>query len=539
MSVADQRWRPLLAASMERRPLVVGQRLRRADQLRHRRAVQVEQRLFVHPEARTTLQRFQGGDLERRRSLYTVVVVYFSKPLLRARSAPRSSSGTSRKTRRPPCVAAYCPTVFEELLGDAGLTAGRQQMLHVPDQAAAAGSRDDQAVDAALRRETQIRSHAIPRVCQKAVRSARWPASGWTRGQVWRSALRCPSRRKNMATPTRSGRRSTRIIGESSRSTGLPQIVQDGTRPGACSPLREWAPAGMAPIIGGVTQLETRLAARSALNGRPSRRPPIRDPLLAAGAVLRAAVLDRAPAAGPPRPRRPTSGGAKAFFPLVGLFLGAALAIVDQALSRTSAPLVRDVLLVAGAGDPDRAAPPGRRRRHLRRPLRGRTARARLEIMRDPRAGRTASWRSCCCSPSRSRRSAACRRRCAPALILAPCLGRWGIVLATYSSPTPGPKGWARLQGVDPAGTSWSPGAIALGAAGLVGVLAAGLDRRARWPSCSLSQWVAGRLGGLSGDVYGAICEITETGVLVIFGVQVGACCDDGPGQRSGGPPHG
>ena len=34
-------------------------------------------------------------------------------------------------------------------------------------------------------------------------------------------------------------------------------------------------------------------------------------------------------------------------------------------------------------------------------------------------------------------------------------------------------------------------------------------------------QWVAGRLGGLSGDIYGAICEIVETGALVTLGLQV------------------
>jgi cobalamin synthase len=33
---------------------------------------------------------------------------------------------------------------------------------------------------------------------------------------------------------------------------------------------------------------------------------------------------------------------------------------------------------------------------------------------------------------------------------------------------------------------------------------------------------MAGRLGGLSGDSYGAVCELTEAGVLVALGLQIG-----------------
>ena len=79
-------------------------------------------------------------------------------------------------------------------------------------------------------------------------------------------------------------------------------------------------------------------------------------------------------------------------------------------------------------------------------------------------------------------------------------------------------------------------GAIALGAAGWLG----GVVGVVAWTAGSLAvlfagQWIAGRLGGLSGDIYGAICEITETGVLVLFGIQAvepARMNDSRPGDR-------
>jgi adenosylcobinamide-GDP ribazoletransferase len=38
-----------------------------------------------------------------------------------------------------------------------------------------------------------------------------------------------------------------------------------------------------------------------------------------------------------------------------------------------------------------------------------------------------------------------------------------------------------------------------------------------------VARWMAGRLDGLTGDAYGAICELTETGVLVALGLRMGS----------------
>jgi adenosylcobinamide-GDP ribazoletransferase len=222
-------------------------------------------------------------------------------------------------------------------------------------------------------------------------------------------------------------------------------------------------------------------------------------------------------------PRSADLGRSEAFFPLAGLFLGAALAIVDQILTPYVAPLVRDVALVTllailtGALHLDGVVDT------FDGLFTGATPERRLEIMRDPRAGsygvvavvlvvalKIAALGSL---PPAMR---------TPALILAPCLGRWGIVLATGAFAYARPEGMGRdfkdsirLTHVVVAG------AIALGAAGGLG----GAPGLLAWTAGSLvvlfaGQWVAGRLGGLSGDIYGAICEMTETGVLVLFGVQ-------------------
>lgn len=225
-------------------------------------------------------------------------------------------------------------------------------------------------------------------------------------------------------------------------------------------------------------------------------------------------------------PRPDDLGRSEAFFPLVGLLLGVSLAVIDHGISPFLAPIVRDIVLVTVLAVLTGAL-------HLDGVVdtfdglfTGKTPERRLEIMRDPRAGsygvvalvlliglKVAALGSL---PPMLR---------TPALILAPCLGRWSIVLATGTFAYARPEGMGRTfkESIRLAHVMLAGSIALVAAAGLVGATGILI-----WTASSLSvllagQWVAGRLGGLSGDTYGAICELTETGVLVILGAQVGS----------------
>jgi adenosylcobinamide-GDP ribazoletransferase len=146
----------------------------------------------------------------------------------------------------------------------------------------------------------------------------------------------------------------------------------------------------------------------------------------------------------------------------------------------------------------------------------GNTPEKRLEIMRDERVGAFAleggflllliKFTSILALVGEER-----------SLILAPMLGRWGITLAIISFP------YAREQGLGREmkdHVSWVQ--VLLGAVvaipvawflgGWDGLIAAGVVGVIVWGG---SLFVLNRLPGLTGDIYGALCEVGEVGVLL------------------------
>jgi adenosylcobinamide-GDP ribazoletransferase len=144
------------------------------------------------------------------------------------------------------------------------------------------------------------------------------------------------------------------------------------------------------------------------------------------------------------------------------------------------------------------------------------TPERRLEIMKDPRVGAYAvvgltllllgKW--------------VALREVAPLLLLLPpVMGRWALTLAAYGFP------YARSSGT---GAYFRDG---LGGAQVVTAtaLAAALALAYGWPVMLVAlvapitvliagRWAASRLGGgLTGDVYGALCELTEFICLVVL----------------------
>ncbi len=107
-------------------------------------------------------------------------------------------------------------------------------------------------------------------------------------------------------------------------------------------------------------------------------------------------------------------------------------------------------------------------------------------------------------------------------LILFPLVSRWGVVLLAYLSPYARPEGGlgeamvAGARGHLLAGATASALGFAFLALDLKGVALLGLAALATW---LLSLYFRQKLGGVTGDVLGAVCELLE--VLVLAGCLV------------------
>ena len=241
-----------------------------------------------------------------------------------------------------------------------------------------------------------------------------------------------------------------------------------------------------------------------------------------------------------PRNLAKNLAAARAWFPLVGLLLGSLLAGADLLLQQ-AIPLLSE-----SPAPPDRQFPPLlaaslltaalvllTRALHLDgfmdtcdALLGGFERRRRLEILRDPHVGAFAvvgltsllflKVTALAALPQASRISV---------LLLFPCLSRWGMLLAMELFP------YIRREGL---GTAFfgnrgrwpliSGLCLALAASiGLAGVTGALLFALASAVSGAIGHWAARALGGLTGDIYGAVNETAEASVLVVAAILTAA----------------
>jgi len=241
-----------------------------------------------------------------------------------------------------------------------------------------------------------------------------------------------------------------------------------------------------------------------------------------------------------PRNAAEDFGAARFWFPVVGLFLGAVLAGTDLLLQATFP------LLSAGSTPLDRPFPPLlagalltatlallTRALHLDGfmdtcdALLGAFERQRrLEILRDSHAGAFAvvgltsllllKVTALATLPQMNRQAV---------LLLFPCLSRWGMLLAMELFPYVRRKGlgteffrersrWPLIGGLCLALSA------AVGLAGTTGVLLLALASAVSWV---VGYWAARALGGLTGDIYGAVNETVEASVLVLAAVIAAA----------------
>jgi adenosylcobinamide-GDP ribazoletransferase len=228
----------------------------------------------------------------------------------------------------------------------------------------------------------------------------------------------------------------------------------------------------------------------------------------------------------PPLVRRPLTpeelGRSVGWFPVVGLLLGGLLAGLDWGLARvfpsgvTAALLLTAWVLCTGA-------------LHLDGFLDscdglfgGPTPEARLRIMRDERAGAFAVIGGILLLLLKYAALAGNADRLA-ALIVAPVVGRWGMAVAVVAFPYGRAEGLGRAM-KDHAGRAQVALASAVALAVVVGVAVVAGDARAvmALPLAGALTWGAARLvlrrlPGLTGDIYGALCELLEVMGLLVF----------------------
>lgn len=211
-------------------------------------------------------------------------------------------------------------------------------------------------------------------------------------------------------------------------------------------------------------------------------------------------------------------GRAAGWFPVVGLMLGSALAVAALATDALFPPLVAAALLVTGW----KVATGGIHLDGLADSLDGLAggdAARRLAIMRDSRIGVFgAAGLVLLCLLAVTALAALSPSLRLRALVLAPVIGRVAPLLAgAWLAPaTPGQGlGAAFAAGV----SRWvglvhvaAGGALAAGLLGIWGVAVVA----AAWGVALLAAaFVARRLGGLTGDVLGAVVEVAELGTLL------------------------
>lgn len=250
--------------------------------------------------------------------------------------------------------------------------------------------------------------------------------------------------------------------------------------------------------------------------GRPARG--IRLPFTLAAAALE--FLTPIRLTGQKAPSETAIGRSSALFPFVGLLLGLLLVGVDRSASFVFPRLLIDALVIAALA----GATGGLHLDGLADTadglFGGHSREQRLAIMRDPRIGSFGTlaivllilvqWTALRALDAPWRR---------PGLLLFPVLGRSAMVCALAAFP------YAREQGL---GTLfrryvWPWPFLVAELSGLIAAIACfGGSGVALWGASllvpvALGVGISALLGGLTGDSYGAICEITQLTVLLLI----------------------
>ena len=208
---------------------------------------------------------------------------------------------------------------------------------------------------------------------------------------------------------------------------------------------------------------------------------------------------------------------APAWFPAVGLLLGAMLAFLDLALRALHLPvLLNGALLLAMLAALTRALHLDGFMDTCDALLGGFDRERRLAILRDPHVGAFAVVGVVCLLLVKLAALAALPGGYRTGvLILFPCLSRAAMVLAMEWFPYARREGlgtpFASDDGRRPRAGLLFAAAAALALTGLPGLALAAMAAAVAW---AVGAWATRLLGGVTGDIYGAVNEIAEVAVL-------------------------
>jgi adenosylcobinamide-GDP ribazoletransferase len=221
-------------------------------------------------------------------------------------------------------------------------------------------------------------------------------------------------------------------------------------------------------------------------------------------------------------------GGSLPFFPLVGLAIGAAVALVDWGVGHLFPPLVTSVLTVIlligvsgglhldGLADTADGLLSSRPRERV------------LEIMRDSRTGPMGVAAIVCLVALKISLLASVAAPARPwVLLMTPVAGRSALLIHMALLPYLRQEGLARIFHINRSrghllwAAAFTAG-VGFAAGGVPGLLAGGVSLLFALAFTAYIRW---RLGGLTGDTLGAACEWTELApALVASAFSFGGC---------------
>ena len=223
-------------------------------------------------------------------------------------------------------------------------------------------------------------------------------------------------------------------------------------------------------------------------------------------------------------PRDPAEmGPARAYFPFVGLALGGILAVLDFAAREALPSPVVDALLVVAMLVLTRAIHTEGFLDSCDALFGGHSPERRLEILRDSHVGAFAviggaalillKW-SLLMSIMGDLRIGL--------LVVFPCLSRFGMLCTMAAFPYAREQGLGRVfkDGAQPWHVVFGLATAAVAGGALLGIGGLVLLGAAIVVSLGLGRWISGMLGGMTGDTYGAVNELTEVTVL-LFGIAL------------------